>query len=388
MSYNTENTNETALGLDLINESYKKSSNFFKLEDDLSHPKDFNNAVERLKILNDSGIINFNCSLDKNRINDDDDFSVGSYRVPAGFGVLTLPQFYLQTFKKDVLSTVIPPQNILTMSTNVVRWLGGRLTGLPDRYHDYNRVPLVNVQRSWLSRKVVTLQIATQTTLMENFFNNELQSTGVQAMSIERIKALAAQQALINGLADVTNFGVPAHGVYGLFNEPNLPPAIPLKNDDWAVGSTDNFKKIIRDISNLLLTLSNQSSIDLGALEATLVIPAKYQASFYAMDGTSNNMTVMEYFNRQYRGLRIVFSIVANESSSDNTGIILLFNNISSFMGVNTPPFINPVNLTYSTTPVSQYQDSLKVVQELYIARTAGIILVSPYDVVTAKFDK
>lgn len=315
-------------------------------------------------------------------INDDVMGTINTFNS-AGVGVITLPGFYLNNLYTDNVLSAIPALNVLNLGTRYIQWLGGEVGGLPDRYHDYNEVPKANVDLSIQQRPVISLQIAIETTIMEEYFNKEIGASNLN-VNLSNLKAMAAQRALTNSLNDLFFQGAPSVGIYGLFNDPALLPAVSLKESDWQDTSAPNNSKIINDITKICMTLSNQSGQDHNALNATLILPYKYQGVMLGM--VNSNMFVSDFLKKNYPNIKIVFSVQANSQGADNKPVGLLFNNRSSFDGVSQSPFIRPVGLNYISTPISTNKQTLKVTQELYIAQTAGSILMSPYDVVPIKW--
>lgn len=339
---------------------------------------------ETIKFLNDSGII----KSEIHEINDSDvSTTMSSFTGTGGIGVITLPNLYLTNLYRDNGLLAIPPINVLNLGHRYIEWFGAELNGLPDRYHDHNEVPKISIDVAIQRRPIISLQIAVETTLLEKYYNQEI-NLRLPNFNVDRLKSLAAQQALMNGLNSLFFQGAPSLGVYGLFNDPSLLSAISLTSSNWdsvTNPTTATYSEIISQLNKVFNALSVQSEKDLSELNATLILPSKFQAILTVIN-PGGTQTVGDYLKARFPNVKVIFSAEANSQGSDNLPVGLLFNNSVSFEGVPSSPFIRPVGLTYSATPISTNQQTLKVTQELYVAQSAGAILTSPLDVVALKW--
>lgn len=364
---------------DQILQSHQRASKLYKID-----PLPINDSAENIskyvQLLNEKGIINMP-QLSQGSVALNDDSIIDPSQMTNNAYVFA--RLYQDSLIRDAIAEVVPPMNVLSPYMNTIKFFAGQLGGYPDVYHPRNLVPLVNLMMSLVQRPIVKLQIAVEYTL-DDIWAARSSSGDNPAVDIQLMKRRAAVNSLYEASRKVALVGLPSLGIYGMFNDPNLPAAVPFKDADWR-GDTATYTTVIRAIESLIDRLSQQVTQASNSLSMTLILPFKYQASLnFVNDKGASDKSVRTYLRENYPGLNIIFSPYANEGA-DGKGIAILFRNTTD-NGV--PPFFNAVGLNWMNTPASTHQQTLKIFQELYLLQTAGTVLVSPKDVVIAQFDK
>lgn len=315
----------------------------------------------------------------------DDSFDT-SIVAAADQGVLTLGSYYYNELKNDPLERAIKSVNVLKFGMRKISYNTAKLIGIPDIYDDYNKVPIVSEMTTTETRKVLALQVAVQRTLTEEFQGGAGgASFGLDPSSLLDRRRRYAADALFKSSRLIRANGFPSLDVYGMYNAPNLPAAVPV--DPWTKGDPEKtYEQIATDINAMASRLANQLEIPVGELKVFLVVPAKYEYLFYTPASKYTNETILERVNATYKNIEIIFSNYDASKvmkPSTNTDLFLMFSqNIYFYNGAQTSPFVNLVGLTYVDTAISEHRVSLKANQELYVLTTAGVILISPRDVV------
>lgn len=318
-------------------------------------------------------------------INDDDITGPNTFMSNAR----DLGLIYLQILRNDPLVRAVPMVSILGFGERFVKWQSVIATGEPDQYDDDNYVPLVQEQYAQHLQSIIDLQIALRLTLTQMH-----QKMG-NLQSVEQLRFIKrdqCRQALIKKLRQVRSFGLPSHNIYGLFNSPQLPPAVTLKGSDWLnIKQTDTYQSVLSQLGDLVDKLAQQTDQSSIELSAFLILPQMLLKYLRSVAMKESGRTTLDMIKEQYPNLDIIFSPDANGydplTQKNNPKILLFSKTVTVGSGYDSSPFVSLVGLDYVQSPISVHQQTLKVEQELYVATTAGTILLSPKDVVVAKFD-
>jgi hypothetical protein len=164
----------------------------------------------------------------------------------------------------------------------------------------------------------------------------ELERAAQARRNLSARKAQACADAIARGLNRVAMVGKPALGIYGLYNNPNV-PEITLTNGEWLTATADEILADLAQIEQAAITNSRDNY-----QFATLRLPTAYEARLRALRiGADQSPSVWQYFfgTPGAPGIGRMLRTVERDIALDElTG---------SDIGVDDPP----MGLAYSASP-------------------------------------
>jgi hypothetical protein len=186
-------------------------------------------------------------------------------------------------------------------TTNYAKWRMKEVAGRTQPYGDFSHNGVADVNSAWASRKQYLFQ-----TVIE-YGDFETAVSGVARIELAAEKQVSAATIIDIDANRFYLLGVKGLEIYGLLNDPNLPPAIttlPTAGGSlsWADKTT---QAIYQDILALYAELVKQSA-GLISHSTPLTLALSPKASVHLGTATDFNVSVLDMLNKYFRGLKIV----------------------------------------------------------------------------------
>ncbi len=187
-------------------------------------------------------------------------------------------------------------------TTDSAKWRMKEVAGRTQPYGDFVHNGVADVNNAWASRKQYLFQ-----TVIE-YGDYETAVSGLARIELAAEKQVSAATIIDIDANRFYLLGVRGREIYGLLNDPNLPPAITAQPTGsggslkWADKTT---LMIYQDILALYAELVRQSA-GLISNSTPLTLALSPQASVHLGTATEFNTSVLDMLNKYFRGLKIV----------------------------------------------------------------------------------
>ena len=254
----------------------------------------------------------------------------------------TVPAALLQYISPDVIeiltakraaSEILDEKKIGDWTTALYQFPTEEYTGSTGPYSDYGDGPSSGVNDNWNNRE----QYIFQTTI--TYGDLEVARAAQAKMNLIAGKQRGAAEIIRTDANKFYLLGVAGRKIYGLLNEPNLPPAITPNVVDGAVTWLDKLALAndsgTRAIYSDFVKLFSQLQVQSGALidensEMTLLVSPSRSATLST--ATNFNVSTRQMILENYRNIK--FETVPQLSSSTAGETIILM--VQNFRGTST----------------------------------------------------
>jgi hypothetical protein len=187
-------------------------------------------------------------------------------------------------------------------TTAYAKWRMKEVAGRTQPYNDFVNNGVADVNNAWASRNQYLFQ-----TVIE-YGDYEAAVSGVARIELAAEKQVSAATVIDIDANKFYLLGVRGREIYGLLNDPNLPPAI-AANPSGTGGSLKwadkNTQAIYQDILALFAELVAQSS-GLISNSTPLTLALSPSASVHLGTATDFNISVLDMLNKYFSSLKIV----------------------------------------------------------------------------------
>jgi len=150
---------------------------------------------------------------------------------------------------------------------------------------------------------------------------NELRASRATGAGLDQRKADTARRAIDLKIAQIKLVGDTNYGLYGLFNNPNIPEAILPVLGDWTTLTGDQI------LQNMIFMASTYTSQNLGVHLANYLelAPKAYLAASTKLVTAATPMTALERFNNAYPAITVELIWELQQAGTANKDMALLY---------------------------------------------------------------
>lgn len=242
-------------------------------------------------------------------------------------------------------------------------------SGKAELYGDHTNIPLASYIQDQERRGIVRFEQGFQVGRLEGARQS---ATGFEAAVEKRI---AVTESLEQGRERVGYFGFnsPETRVFGLMNEPNLPPYETTKKK-WKGGT---FADITKDITDMYSRIEMSSGgIIKDDTEITLTLPLGYRSTLNIANPVARGETVYQWIKENYPKLRFVFS---PEFVGANGGADVTYMFADSIDDSSTATSSTILQVVPTKFQLMGSQEQIKGYLEDATNATAGVTLARPW---------
>lgn len=212
---------------------------------------------------------------------------------PAVIEIMTAPRNATEIFQESKKGD---------WTTSYDKWRTDELTGRTQPYSDLARTGASGVVSQWNVRQQYRFQ-----TVIE-YGDLEAAVSGAAKINLAASKQRAATTMLSLDANKFYLLGVDGMEIYGILNDPNLPPAVtalPSGTSGSAAWADKSTAQIYNDVLALFARLVSQSA---GLLDrnARLVLALSPEMSVFLGAATDYNVSVLDMLHKYFQSLRIV----------------------------------------------------------------------------------
>jgi hypothetical protein len=200
-------------------------------------------------------------------------------------------------------------------TTPYAKWRTDEIVGRTQPYSDFAQTGMSDVNSEWKSRQQYVFQ-----TIIE-YGDLETAMTGAARISFAAAKQRAAATIIDIDANKFYLLGVGAKEIYGILNDPNLPPAITVSGGaPWA---NKNTQQKYDDVLALFARLVKQAA-GLIDKDTPLVLALSPEMSVHLGSASDFNVSVLDMLNKYFSSLKIVaLPELSGKPAADETMLLI-----------------------------------------------------------------